>query len=365
MRSPFPLFVAVALSIGAFPACKENPSGKLANAEGGSAGPKENIDAEERAIAAQLKPSKDPISEKIYQYRLKVRPAYNNRRFDELETEAKKLRASKETFENGSWRLVQFYNAFECRDDEPESMWTLHDRIHQDWIAAKPESITARVAYADFLTSYAWHARSDEFADKVTQEGWRLFGERLAAARKVLDEAIALPEKDPYWYMVALTVALGQSWPKLQYDALVTDAIAFEPQFWGYEVKRAHSLLPRWHGEPGDWEAFAEQAAARPGGFGAVIYARIVMNMLGYHNNVFRESKASWPKTREGLQLLRQKYPESVDILSHLALLAAMANDRETAKAAFDELGDTYLPGVWGKPERFAHVRKWAQTGKW
>ncbi len=34
-------------------------------------------------------------------------------------------------------------------------------------------------------------------------------------------------------------------------------------------------------------------------------------------------------------------------------------------KAAFDELGETYLESVWKKPERFVHYRTWAQTGKW
>ena len=325
----------------------------------------EHIDDAERAAAAKLKAVKDPVLEEIYAYRLKMRPHYNNRRFDELEKEAAALRSAKPQFGNGSWKIRQLYGSLACREDEPESMWQLHDQIHHAWIAAKPESVTARVAYADFLTDYAWRARGSDYADKVTKDGWRLFAERLAAARKVLDEARALPEKDPMWWQVSLTLALGQQWDKKAYDALVAEAVSFEPQFWGYDVARAYSLLPRWYGRPGDWEAYAEQAAARQDGLGAEIYARIVMDMRGCYENVFRETKASWPKTRDGIEIMLKKYPTSLDVVNQAAMLATMAQDRATAKAMFDRLGETYLPNVWRKPERFAHFRNWAETGNW
>jgi len=325
----------------------------------------EHIDANEKAEAAKLKPAKDPIWEEIDAFQMEIRRAYNNRAFDELEKRAAELRPSKATFGNGSWKIVQFYGSFSCDDDEPESMWELHDRIHQEWITAKPESIAARVAYADFFTEYAWRARGRGYANTVSQDGWRLFRERMASARKVLDEARNLQEKDPYWWRVALQVARGQGWPKDKYDALVVEAKAFEPKFWGYDTERAFSLLPRWYGEPGDWEAYAEEVSSRPDGLGPEAYARIAIYLRGFHDNIFRESQASWPKIREGLQQMCRKYPDSIEIVSNAALLASTAQDREFAKEMFDRLGDTYLPGIWRKPERFVHCRNWANTGKW
>lgn len=38
-------------------------------------------------------------------------------------------------------------------DKTLESMWELHDKIHRAWTAAQPQSITARLAYADFLVN--------------------------------------------------------------------------------------------------------------------------------------------------------------------------------------------------------------------
>src|SRR3569623_1604303 len=122
----------------------------------------------------------------MHAFALKTRQAYNNRRFDELETTAAQLRHDKELFGNGSWKIFSFYSAFECSDEEPESMWQLHEKIHQEWIKAKPESITPRVAYANFLAGYAWYARGSGWASSVPPEGGRLFEARLAAAHRVL-----------------------------------------------------------------------------------------------------------------------------------------------------------------------------------
>jgi len=90
--------------------------------------------AEEKAAIAKLKPTKDPILEEIYGFRLKMRALYNSRRFSELEPVAAEIRRTKPRFDNGSWKIAQFYESFACRREEPESMWQLHDRIHQDWI---------------------------------------------------------------------------------------------------------------------------------------------------------------------------------------------------------------------------------------
>jgi uncharacterized protein (TIGR02996 family) len=322
-------------------------------------------DAEVVAEAAKLTAVKDPVQEEIYAFRLKTRLAYNTRRFNDLEAQASEIRSGKQKFGNGSWKISEFYDSLACRSDEPEGMWQLHDRIHKDWIVAKPNSITARVAYADFLTEYAWHARGSGFADTVTAEGSRLMMERLSEARKITDQARELPEKDPVLWRVVLRIALGQGWPKADYDALVDEATAFEPKFWNYDTSRAYSLLPRWHGKEGDWEAYAEEASKRPSGLGPEIYARIVIHLRGYHENIFRETKVSWPKTREGLDQMIKTCPASLDILNNAAMLATMAEDRDFAKACFARMGDVYLPNIWEGPEQMIHCRQWSETGKW
>ena len=303
----------------------------------------------------------DPVGEEIRGFRHSVRLLYNVSNFDELEKIAAELRAAKARFGNGWWKIESFYDSLECREEEPESMWQLHDRIHRDWIAKKPESITARVAYADFFCSYAWHARGEGYADRVTPEGGRLFVERLASAHKIVDKARKMKGKDPYLGLVALTVALGEGPGKAEYDAIVEEAHAAEPTFWRYDTKRAFSLLPRWHGSPGEWEAFALKAAARPDGIGAEVYVRIVLNLDDSYGNIFDESDASWPKAREGLELMLKRYPDSLEIANEAARLAYLARDRDMAKAMFARIGGVGVTSVWRGPEQFIGAQKWAQ----
>lgn len=324
----------------------------------------ENYDAEERAFAAKLKPASDKIQKEIQAFQTETREAFNNGKFDELETKATELRATKAVFGNGSWKILRFHDSFPCGDDDPRAAWKNRHRLYLDWIAAKPESVTPRVAYAYFLVEESWWARGPGFADTVSDEGARRFADGHTAARKILEEARLLKEKDPVWWLVALKIARGQGWALKNYDAMLANAVAFEPKFWGYDIERAFSLLPRWYGQPGDWVTYAEKAAARPGGLDAEVYARIVIQHRPFYDNVFQDGGASWPKTREGLELMRKKYPESMEVVSNTAILAA-GQDRELANEMFDLLGELYLPEIWRKPERFAHYRNWARTGNW
>lgn len=290
-----------------------------------------------------------------------VRAIYNGRRFKELDAMASDLRKSRQILASGIWKIARFYEAFECLDSEPESMWQLHDKIHKEWLAASPNSVTAHVSYADFLVSYAWQARGSEFAAKVTQEGWRLMKERMDAAAKILVAAQKLPEKDPVLYRVMMTIAMGQSWPRANFDQLTNAATAYEPQFWEYDTARAQSLLPRWQGKPGDWEAYAEQASKRTNGLGSEAYARIVIALWRYYDNVFEETKASWPQTRSGLDQMAKKYPHSIEIMTRAAILARLANDREFARVMLNRIGTKKSP--WLASKTWAQVTKWVETG--
>ncbi len=359
MQKLFRLAAALCLGFGGLSTCGKPPADTTQQR------PTEHIDEEQKAAAAKLQPFKDPVQEAIYAYRMQVRQDYNARRFDALEAQAAAVRASKEVFGNGAWKLVQYYEAFGCRRDEPESMWQLHDQIHHDWIAAKPESAAARIAYVDYLVDYAWKARGNGYANTVTDEGWKLYEERLTSAQKVLQDARGLAEKDLGWWRGALRVALGVGLPKNGYDRLVAEAVAFEPKYWGYDTLRAYSLLPRWYGQQGDWEAYADAAAKRSDGLGAEVYARIVADLHDYYDNVFRETQASWLLTRDGLAQMRAKYPDSLSILSVSAKLAVQAEDRALAQKLFEQIGDRYLPDTWHTPERFVHYRHWVQTGTW
>ena len=303
----------------------------------------------------------DETFKKLMAYRYATRMAYNNRRFDELEARADSARSSKARFGNGSWKIGQFYDSLGCRAEEPESMWHLHDSIHKDWIAAKPNSITARVAQIVFLTEYAWHARGGGYNNTVTSEGWRLFGERLKAAHQLLVDSKETGTSCPVWWLTGMKIALGESWPRANYDHFCAQAKALEPTFWGYDTSRSNFLAIKWHGQPGEWEAAAEAAAADPQGLGTEIYARCVLEQFSNYRNVFKESRATWVKTQEGFELMRQRYPDSLEVASGYCRLACIAGDRATAKRLFGVLGNNAFSYLWGNPDNLRRDRAWAE----
>jgi hypothetical protein len=140
------LLAALALGLGGLAGCKVKSVPASQVDEAADRVLAEKLAPSEKTAATTLKPVKDPVQETIYAFLIETRQAYNSRRFDALEQSAAQLRAAKPLFGNGAWKIAHFYGAFSCRAEEPESMWQLHERIHQAWVAAQPESITARVA---------------------------------------------------------------------------------------------------------------------------------------------------------------------------------------------------------------------------
>ncbi len=302
--------------------------------------------------------------DELVKFRGDTRSLYNNRKFAELEALAGELRSSKAKFRTGSWKITHFYDSLDCHSGEPDSMWRLHEQIYRDWETKFPKSITAQVSHAQFMADYAWQARGSDYADKVTEEGWRLFRERLATAHTILDQSKSLAPC-PVWWTARLKVALGQSEEPAAHEALYLEACKSEPQFFAYDLSRAYYLLPRWHGEPGDWEAAAEKAIDREGGLGHESYARVVNEQARFYDNVFKESKASWRKAKKGFEEMRSRYPDSKEILNTYCRMASFAGDREQAKKLFIEIGDHKVESAWRKKgDEFGRAKAWAMADK-
>jgi len=128
----------------------------------------------------------------------------------------------------------------------------MHLRLLKSWVSEKPRSISARVALAEAYLAWASDARGSGYVDTVSESGWKLFEERSAEARRILDKAANLPTKCPEWYVAMQNVALSQNWSLADARALLNQASAFEPDYYYYYRMYANFVLPKWNGEPGD-----------------------------------------------------------------------------------------------------------------
>jgi hypothetical protein len=63
---------------------------------------------------------------------------------------------------------------------------------------------------------------------------------------------------------------------------------------------------------------------------------------------------------REGFLNLEQSYSANAERLNEACLLAALAGDRETARALFDKIGENGDLSVWRTKANFDVYRAWA-----
>jgi hypothetical protein len=286
--------------------------------------------------------------------------------WDALEKSAQAFRDSKESYIHGSWALKSFYlGVADIEYSLPDSQCVDFLNKIRAWVAAKPNSATARIALAHALTDYAWKARGIGWSDSVSEGGANLMTERLAEAQKVLEEAKKLQTKCPGWWDTAQTVALGQGWDKKAYFDVFGEAIKFEPSYIDFYSNAVLYLQPRWSGEEGESEKFIEEHANRRSAVEAdVFYARMIwlLDLRRLDKNLFdAHPRLSWPRTITGFDELLRRYPDSLSVKSEYVRLCFKTQDKKRAKPLFQQIGLNMDMRVWlDAVESFKVYRKWA-----
>jgi hypothetical protein len=288
------------------------------------------------------------------------------RNFKGLDAMAQKFRESKESFAQGDWRLTFFFTELgDFSKGAPEAECQAHVQLLRDWFEQDTESITPRIALARGLYAYAWNARGSGWASTVTPEGWRLMSERLVEARRILVAAENLSEKCPTWYSTRLKIAIDDGTTRAEYDQIFEEAVRAWPNYLVFALIKANYLLPRWHGKPGDWEAFAAEFANRLGGEeGDVLYAQIVWSMhdARIYGNPIAETAIEWARARRGFEALCRRYPNSISARSEYCAISGFAptGARKLMRSLFPLLGNRVDLSVWRTMERFEKDHQWA-----
>jgi hypothetical protein len=313
-----------------------------------------------------------PETKELVHIRSQVSTFLKGKDYDKLDELAAKLRSSKDHYPDGFWKLNEVYYALavsnniyglEMFNNIPDTSFENRLAELQDWVKAKPESITARVALANVQVDYAWDARGGDHADKVKDEGWHLFGERLNEAAKTLLEITNMNDKCPTYWTLMISVGLGKQLPKEQLEDIFNQAIASEPDFVGYYVSRANFLLPRWYGSKGEWENELAKSADKMGGDdGDALYAQVVwsLNRHTYFDNIFKENNLSWPRVKKGFEVLERRYPNSLAVKNEGAYLAVFARDAQGAREFFDETKGQMDKTIWKSQGEFRSYATYA-----
>ncbi|MGB7189036.1 MAG: hypothetical protein WBD10_02760 [Acidobacteriaceae bacterium] len=294
--------------------------------------------------------------------RLQWRGLFDNHAWATLDAIANRLRSRRLRFQGGGWQLHVIYTILSTtRSNTPtDAAWETQIAGLREWMRRDPSSPTPRIALADAYENFAWKARGNGLAHTVAPEGWNLFKERIQQAREVLEQEGKMGHDDPEWYDAMLTVASAQGWNRAQTDALADEALKKEPEYFYPARLMADYLLPKWYGQPGDTEDFAEKIADRIGGTqGDATYFLVAEYILIIERCDCRNSRAamSWPRIRKGYAAVERLYGTNNFEHNALAFLALRVADDRTARQAFEEIGDNWDKDVWGSKAFFDDCR--------
>jgi Domain of unknown function (DUF4034) len=286
--------------------------------------------------------------------------------YDQLESCADACRTGRSRFTNSFLKLRAFYSAFlDYPVDRDDTQWTQFIQSIENWVRQKPESVTARIALAQAYRGYAWKARGGDWASTVTSQAYRLMQERLAVARQVLNEARLLPQKCPGWYGAALSVALGTEMKRKDYDNLFAEAVSKVPEYDAIYDYTAYYLLPRWYGQPGEWESFVGTMMQRDDIPDAKeIFAKSVLylNSMGFFDLEFSSSRQSSALLKESFLALQKHYPDSLEINSVFCLASVKMYDYKQIREQLKLIGGRFDPACWKSPEKFQEVVRFAAS---
>lgn len=276
--------------------------------------------------------------------------------YAEIDSIADKIRLDKTRLVGGGWLITRVYQALEA----PEGMTPeAHFAQLNAWIAARPQSITPRVALARAYIRYAGTARGSSDADSQNS----VYAQRIELAKKTLDDSANLTPMCPDWFFQMQTIARAQGWDKRRAATLFKQAIQFEPDYLYYYQAYARYLLPKWDGKNGDDVAFSKQIADAVGGpKGDFIYYQIGIVVLGICNCTVEQNPLDWARLQRGYQVQGGMFKNTNYDTNQLALLAWRFHDRAVARQAFEEIGDKWSKNVWKGRRIFERARAWADA---
>lgn len=132
-------------------------------------------------------------------------------------------------------------------------------------------------------------------------------------------------------------IALSEGWDKPQARELFDQAAAFEPTYYNFYREHANYLLPKWYGEEGETQAFAEEVSSRLTPPDASIIYFEIASLLACQCDKERDSLAgmSWPRVKQGFQDLSLTYGTSNLKLNRFAYMSFIANDQLSGRNVF------------------------------
>jgi len=275
---------------------------------------------------------------------------WSSEKYAALDEMFERLANPKERLTDGRWRLAALApglaHHFNVHKKWDHMLWQIGE-----WRRQNPQSTAVDIVEAMIYRDWGWSVRGSGYANTVSEEGWKLFREKMERA-----EAVLLRSKDrcagsPLWYDEYLQVALALGWDEAEYRALYGAAVSRFPDYQPFYFNMVNYLSPRWHGSVEAVDAYVKEVVKQTQAKqGKIMYARLYWAFAGtlpYDSEVFEDTDANWADMKTGFEQLMKAYPDSHWNLNHFALFACRARDADTYRRLRKQIGDRPYDAAW------------------
>jgi hypothetical protein len=285
--------------------------------------------------------------------------------FDALERLATEFRTGKSRSASGTWRLTHFYYAFNSAlpsREKDDGFWSRANAIADRWVQRYPRSPTAHMVRATVLVRHGWKFRGGGYASSVDPAAWPPFFKKLGEAKDYLRRHKDVASVDPHWYDSMAQIATAEGWDSRDFEALVDEGLTREPLYYQLYFSAVTFYLPKWGGDAGQIESFANAAVKRTQKEeGYALYARIywVASQYQYGSDLFTRTGVVWPKMKRGIADVLARYPDQWNI-NNFAHFACLAGDRDEARKLIGRMSGVPIMQAWKTVETFSRCQAWA-----
>jgi hypothetical protein len=207
-----------------------------------------------------------------------------------------------------------------------------------------------------FNTDYAWDARGDGWANSVTQNGWKLFTERLAKADAALEKAWALDSTNADAATQMLDVELGQGQGRDRMELWFKRAMEANPDNYDACWRKLYYLEPKWYGNEDEMLKFGRECVAgknwNAGIPSILVQARLELssygdNTDGYPQKAYFDARPeAWDEMRAVFVERRKHRPLCLRADLSMACIASFYGKWDDVNFLLDEAKDAYDPRV-------------------
>ena len=131
-----------------------------------------------------------------------------------------------------------------------------------EWTTAAQNSAALSTAAGVFWVGYAWRGNDGFHADRIHDDRWQPFQERLAKARRALENAWRLDPADTRAAVGLMSVERGQHESRERLETLFRRALDTDPDSFAACLEKLTYLDPRWYGDGPQAVEFGHQCQA-------------------------------------------------------------------------------------------------------